>query len=117
MSDDADHDEDVARRDRLVSAGAGVVGRGGWGVELSQGASGQGDAVRVMDEPVQNRVTKRGVADQVMPVLDRDLARDERGVRPVRSSMISSRSRRSRSPKGESPQSSIYVELHINCVM
>ena len=28
----------------------------------------------VMHEPIENRITKRGVADQVVPVIDRDLA-------------------------------------------
>lgn len=51
-------------------------------MELPQGSSGQGDAVRVMDESVQNRIAKCGVADQVMPVIDGDLARNERRPAP-----------------------------------
>lgn len=78
ISENVDHDEGTAPQDQLVVAGVGGGGR--WGVEFPQGASGQGDTMRVMDEPVQNRVAKPGVADQVMPVVDGDLARDERGT-------------------------------------
>jgi hypothetical protein len=50
--------------------------------EFPHGPAGQHDAMRVMDEAVEDRVPKRGVADQVVPVLDRDLTRDEGGALP-----------------------------------
>ena len=33
-----------------------------------------------MDEPIEDRVAKRGVADEIVPVLHGDLARDERSA-------------------------------------
>lgn len=35
--------------------------------------------MRVVDEPVEDGVAKRGVPDQVMPVFDRHLTGDQRG--------------------------------------
>ena len=35
--------------------------------------------MRVVDEPIQDGVGEGGVANEVMPVVDRDLARDQRG--------------------------------------
>ena len=36
--------------------------------------------MRVMYEPIENRVAKRGVTDQVVPVVDRHLAGHQRGT-------------------------------------
>lgn len=33
-----------------------------------------------MDEPIEDRIAKRGVADELMPVVDGHLARDQRGA-------------------------------------
>ena len=38
--------------------------------------------MRVVDEPIQNGIAKRGVADQLMPVLHGDLTGDEGGPSP-----------------------------------
>lgn len=38
--------------------------------------------MRVVHEPVEDRVAKGRIAHEVMPVLDRHLARDERGAPP-----------------------------------
>ncbi len=38
--------------------------------------------MRVVHEPIEDGITKRGVADHLVPVLDRDLTRDERGPPP-----------------------------------
>jgi hypothetical protein len=76
------------------------------GGSFSQRAA-EGDAVRMMNEPIEDGIAKRGVADEVVPVLNigtwlvMSVAR-----RPLRSSTSSRRSRRSRSPRGARPQSS-----------
>jgi hypothetical protein len=49
-------------------------------VELAQRAAGERDAVGVVHEAIEDRVAKRRVADQVVPVIDRDLARQQRGT-------------------------------------
>lgn len=46
--------------------------------QSAQRAAGERDAVRVVHEPIEDRVPKRGVADQLVPEFDRDLTRDER---------------------------------------
>ena len=39
----------------------------------------QRDTMGMMDEPVENCIAKGGVADQIVPVIDRDLACHQRG--------------------------------------
>ena len=46
-------------------------------MQLTKRAAGEGDAVRVMHEPIKDRIDKCGVTDQVVPVVDRYLAGDE----------------------------------------
>ena len=46
-------------------------------MQLTKRAAGKGDPVRVMHEPIEDRVAKRGVTDQVVPVVDRHLAGHE----------------------------------------
>ena len=91
-------------QDRLISGRRG--GGDGGRRQLPKRAAGEGDAVRVMHEPIEDCIAKRGVPDQVVPVDDHTWQVTRVARRPVRSSMISSRSRRSRSPRGASPQSS-----------
>ena len=51
-----------------------MVGRG----QAAEGAAGEGEPVRVVHEPVEDRVPEGGIADHVVPVLDGQLAGDER---------------------------------------
>ena len=60
-----------------------------------------------VDEPVADRVGKRGLTDHVMPGVDGKLTGDEVDARSVRSSRTSSRSWRSGVVSGARPQSSI----------
>ena len=67
--------------DHVITADVRRVGLvvGGWcrsrgRLECSERAAGERDAVGMMHEPIENRVAKRGVADQIVPVIDRDLA-------------------------------------------
>lgn len=60
-----------------------LFGRGRHGLgrfEFPERASGERDAVRVMDEPIEDRVAKRGVPDELVPVVDRYLAGDQGGA-------------------------------------
>ena len=43
---------------------------------LAQAFSGEGQSVSVMDEPVEDGISKGRIADGFMPVLDRELADD-----------------------------------------
>ncbi len=54
----------------------GRIGAG----ETAEGAAGKGEAVRVMRHAVEDGVSERGVADHVVPVLDGQLAGNERGA-------------------------------------
>ena len=47
--------------------------------QFPQGAAGEQDAMGVMDDAVEDRVPEGGVPDQIVPVLDRDLAGEEGG--------------------------------------
>jgi len=58
-----------------------------------------------VDEPVADRVGKRGLTDHVMPGVDGKLTGDEVDARSVRSSRTSSRSWRSGVVSGARPQS------------
>src|SRR5579872_1119712 len=48
------------------------------GRKASERATGEGDAIGVVDQAVQNGIGEGGVTDEVVPVIDRDLAREER---------------------------------------
>jgi hypothetical protein len=52
-------------------------------LKFAQRPAGEGDAVRVVHEPIKDGVAKRRVADEVVPVLDRDLTRNERRASPA----------------------------------
>ena len=71
-------------RDRLVVLRE-WRGIGGRAAEFSEGPSGECDAVRVVDQAVQDGVAESGIADAFVPVLDGHLAREERGAptRPI----------------------------------
>ena len=49
----------------------------GVGAEFSEGASGEGDTVCVMDQAIQDRIAEGGIADAFVPVLDRHLTREQ----------------------------------------
>ncbi len=61
--------------------GSGVVGRVmgllGRVVEPPHGATLAGDAVGVVEEPVEDGVAEGGIADDVVPVVDGDLAGEQ----------------------------------------
>ena len=65
------------------------------------------DAMSAMDDAVENGVGEGGIADHLMPSIDRDLAGDQQRTRSQRSSTISSRSRRCSPLSGSGPQSSM----------
>jgi hypothetical protein len=48
-------------------------------VEAAKGAAGKGEPVGVVDQPVEDGIAKRGVADHFMPVIDGQLAADQGG--------------------------------------
>jgi len=52
-------------------------------VSFSHGISFRGDFVGVVDQTVQDGACKGGVADEVMPVFDRELADDHCGSRVI----------------------------------
>ena len=41
------------------------------------------DSIRVVNQPIQDRVGDRGVGDDLVPLVDRKLAGDERGSHPL----------------------------------
>lgn len=63
----------------LLGGGRGLGGRA---AEISERSSGERDAVSMMDQPIQDRVAEGGIADAFVPVLDGDLAGEERGAAP-----------------------------------
>src|SRR5262245_38262931 len=60
--------------------GVKVVTLGG---DLAQALALEGEAVRIVDETVENGVGDRGVADSLVPKLDRKLAGDDGGAAAV----------------------------------
>jgi hypothetical protein len=56
---------------------------------FSEGFATQLDPVRVVNDAVQNGVRERGIADQVMPSFDRDLAGDQRGAATAMTDLLS----------------------------
>jgi hypothetical protein len=54
----------------------------GVGRQSPQRPAGQGNTVGMVDQPVEDGIAKGRVAHEVMPILHRDLARDERGPTP-----------------------------------
>ena len=66
----------MKERDRLFLVGGWSI-LGGGCAEFSERASGERDAVRVVDQAVQNRIAESGIADAFVPVLDRHLAGEE----------------------------------------
>ena len=83
----------------------------GLGDLLAQGITAQLEPVGIVDDAIQDRVGEGGIADQVVPAIDRDLAGDQRGAPPVALTTISSRSRRCSGPSGSKPQSSRISSL------
>ena len=67
----------------MESVLAGRVKRFGCGSPLPQAFSGECQAVSVMNEAVEDRVGECRVADGFVPVLDRQLAGDDRRAAPV----------------------------------
>jgi hypothetical protein len=57
-----------------VDADEGLIGRGLGGRQAAEGAAREGEPVGVMHRPVEDGVPKRGVADHLVPVIDRELA-------------------------------------------
>ncbi len=59
---------------------------GGWGARqwlglaLAHGLPFEGDAVGVVHQPVEDGIGQRWIADERMPMLDGELAGDERGA-------------------------------------
>ncbi len=66
-------------QDRLVWRGL-ICCLGGVRAEFSEGSSGEGDAVCMMHQSIQNRVAKRGITDAFVPVFDRHLTGQECGA-------------------------------------
>lgn len=83
--DPARHSRPIRPPEAVVKCGAQdrLMVLGNWGgiggvrAEFSQGSSGQGDAVRVIDQSIQNRIAESGIPDAFMPVLERDLTGQE----------------------------------------
>ena len=67
----------------MESVLTGRVKRFGCGSPLPQAFSGECQAVSVMNEAVEDRVGECRVADGLVPVLDRQLAGDDRRAAPV----------------------------------
>src|SRR5687768_12158210 len=53
---------------------------GCWGTLLSQALAGEFDPISIVDEPIQDRIGNGGVADNLVPALDRDLAGHDGGA-------------------------------------
>ena len=79
--------------------------RGKSGV-AAQRLAGQCEAMGVVQQPIEDGIGERRLADELVPVLHRQLAGDERGARPWRSSISSMRSLRWAALSLCSPQSS-----------
>ncbi len=69
--------------------------------------------MRVMHEPIENRIAKRGVADQIVPVIDGNLTGDQRGASVGSIFDDFQHVAAFAMPRAESPPSSNYVEFHI----
>jgi hypothetical protein len=76
----------------------------GW--RLAQGFAGQRNAVGVVDQAIQDRVGQGRVADDFIPVVDRDLAGDDQRAGVVAVLDDLQQSRRCSGVSGSGPQSS-----------
>ena len=56
-----------------------MIGLGQWSFLLSHGASFEFELVGVVNETVEDRVGEGGIAERVVPVLDRELTGDQGG--------------------------------------
>src|SRR5947209_4667659 len=90
---------EVGRPFRLMSAGVAERPLGGCDLSITRCAWSSGDgfgrlllaqtvalelqAMGVVDDPVEDGVGEGGLADQVVPAVDRDLAGDQRGAAAV----------------------------------
>ena len=53
------------------------------GVPFTHRLSSEGNLVRVMEQPVKNRVSQRGIPQRLMPVVHRELTGDDGRTSPV----------------------------------
>ena len=67
----------------MESGLTGWVKRFQFGRALAHALAGKGQPVSVMDESVQNSIGQGRIADGLVPVLDRELAGDDRGAAAV----------------------------------
>lgn len=67
----------------MESGSTCLVKRFHHGRALAHALAGEGQSVSVMDEPVENGVSQGRIANGVVPVLDRELAGDDRGAAAV----------------------------------